>query len=118
MLPSMEPRPSKPIKTTPHLVVKVNEGWQYDDNASEFVSEVGERVSTEPVLPAESRVVRRVPQFAVSPKSDAERDLARYFNVLLPGRSDPTRLAGMLRKLKCIERVDLPPEVGLPETAG
>ena len=116
MLPSMDPGKRKPVATRPHLTLKARPGWRFDDSRREFVSTAGtgDRVTVEAALPEDADVVARVPTASADAGSAAERDLACYWNVLLSEHDDLPKIAAGLRRLKCVERVEFPPEVALP----
>ena len=106
-----------PINATPHLIVEIKDGWELDPDGERFCSESGKIVVIKKGLPPSTRVVRRVPQLANKPRnklSDDELDLLKYFNVLLPNKSDPADYVDLIKGWACSERVDLPPEYGLP----
>ena len=85
---------------------------------NQFVSELEQRVETKDDLPSRSHVEYRVPQLAKAgrgPLSKDEANLLRYFNVMLPSGSDPSDYLKAVMKWACVEDVQLPPEVGLPD---
>lgn len=116
MLPSMDPRPRKAVKTRPHLVLKARPGWRFDSSQRTFVSTSAseDSVSVEDAIPKHAEVVPRVPTARPEAESDTERDLACYWSVLVSARDDLQQIASELRGLKCVEKVDFPPEVSLP----
>jgi len=118
MFPSMDAQSSKVIKTKPHLVIRIKEGWRFDEKTNQFVSEEGQRVETKGDLPPRSSVEYRVPQPAKARRASLSKDeerMARYFNVILPPGSDPSDYLKVVLKWPCVEDVQLPPEVGLPD---
>ncbi len=117
MLPSMNPKSQKPVKSRPHLILKVRDGWRFDESAVAFVSD-DEQIALKKTLPKKSSVEPRVPTAKPSAKNKAERELSRYFNVLLSRKDDLKKLAGQLEKLECTEKVDFPVEVSLPAVSG
>lgn len=46
MLPSMGPESKKPVKTKPHLIIRIKEGWHFDEETYQFVSDQGQCVET------------------------------------------------------------------------
>ena len=116
MLPSMNPKSQKPVKSRPHLILKVRDGWRFDESAVAFVSD-NEQIALQKTLPKKSSVEPRVPTAKPTAKNKSERELSRYFNVLLSTKDDLKKLAGELEKLKCTEKVDFPVEVSLPAMA-
>ena len=118
MIPSMGPESRKRVKTRPHLVVRIRDGWRFDEKKSQFVSRQEQRVETKADLPPQSRVEYRIPQLAEASRSSLskdEADLLRYFNVILPSGSDPSDYRKVVEQWPCVEDVQLPPEVGLPD---
>ena len=119
MFATMGPGSSKPVKTKPHLVIRIKEGWRFEDKANQFVSEDGQRISTQTDLPSRSQVKYRIPQLANSRKGRLTKDeenLRRYFNVILPANRDPSEYMMIIKSWPCVEDVQLPPEIGLPNT--
>jgi hypothetical protein len=118
VLPSMGPESGKRVKTRPHLVVRIRDGWHFDEKKSQFVSEQQQCVETKADLPPRSRVEYRIPHLAKAARgslSDDEADLLRYFNVILPSGSDPSNYRKVVKRWPCVEDVQLPPEIGLPD---
>ena len=117
MIPSMGPESRKRVKTKPHLIVRIRDGWRFDETTSQFVGGQELRVETKADLPPRSRVEYRVPKLAkanIRSLSKDELDLLRYFNVILPAGSDPSDYLKIVGKWSCVEDVQLPPEVSLP----
>lgn len=121
MFASMGPESKRRIKTRPHLVVRIRDGWRFDEEKSEFVSGQGQRVETKADLPPRSRVEYRIPQLAKAARkslSKDEADMLRYFNVILPSGSDPLDYQKIVEQWPCVEDVQLPPESSLPNGIG
>jgi hypothetical protein len=118
VIPSMGPESRKRVKTRPHLVVRIRDGWRFDEKKSQFVSKQKRVVETKADLPLRSHVEYRIPQLAEASKnslSKDEADLLRYFNVVLPSGSDPSDYRKVVEQWPCVEDVQLPPEVDLPD---
>jgi hypothetical protein len=118
MLPSMGPESRKRVKTKPHLVIRIKEGWCFEEKTGCFVSEEEQHVETKADLPPRSHVEYRIPKpakAALRSLSKEEADLLRYFNLILPSDSDPSDYIKVVKKWPCVEEVQLPPEVGLPD---
>jgi hypothetical protein len=107
----------KRVKTKPHLVIRIKVSWRFDPKTSRFLSEGKQSVETRSDLPPHSHVRYRMPQLAAVRKETLGKDeanLARYFNVILPSGSDPSEFVKVVTKWPCVEEVEIPPEVGLP----
>ncbi len=120
MFPSMGPESRKHVKTKPHLVIRIKEGWRFDEKGNLFVC--GQRrIDVKADLPPASRVEYRTPQLAGARRSALsphEADLLRYFNVILPSGSDPSDYLKIARKWQCVDKAELPPKAGLADQAG
>ncbi len=117
MFASMGPESKKRVKTRPHLVVRIRNGWRFDEKKSQFVSKQEQRVETKADLPPRSCVEYRIPQLAKAARESLTKDetnLLRYFNVILPSGSDPLEYLKIIKEWPCIEDVQLPPEISLP----
>jgi len=117
MLPSMGPESKKRVKTKPHLIIRINKGWHFDEKTYQFVSDEGQRVDTKADLPAGTELEYRVPELARTSHdllSKDEMDLLRYFNIMLPPDSNPSEYLETVKKWSCVEDLQLPPEVSLP----
>jgi hypothetical protein len=113
----MGPESKRRAKTRPHLVVRIRDGWRFDEKKSQFVSEQRQHVKAKADLPPGSRVEYHIPQLAKASRgslSQNETDLLRYFNVILPSGSDPLDYQKIVKKWPCVEDVQLPPELSLP----
>lgn len=113
MFPPLKPK-GKTVKSRPHLILKVGDGWQWDESAVAFVSEDDESVSLKKELPKKATIVPRVPSAKRTARSKDERDLSRYYNVLLTREDDMKKLAKALEKLDCTENVELPVDPSVP----
>ena len=101
----------------PHLVVKLNEGWEFDATRHVFVSTEGREFSPKTALPKGSKIVYTAPTLATAPRnslSEAQRNLARYVQVILPKGHDAAAYRPVVAKWECVEEVDLAPVISLP----
>ena len=119
MLPVMGGRaPRRPKGVLPHIVLRLRPGWRYDPAKREFVAPGDGAVFPQADLPTGWRVVPSVPGLADDPQealSEAERELARYYQVILPRRADPAAALTQVRQWPCLEEAYPGPEVSLPE---
>ena len=118
MLPSMGPESKKQVKTLPHLVIRIKKGWHFNEESYQFISDKGESVETKSKLPSGTRLEYRVPELVKTRPdllSKDEADLLRYFNIMLPRGSNPSEYLAIVKKWQCVENLQLPPEVGLPD---
>ena len=117
MLPSMDPESKKRVKTKPHLIIRIKKGWHFDEETHRFVSDQGQYLETKADLPARTRLEYRVPQLvrtSTNLLSKDEADLLRYINIMLPPGSNPPEYTVIVKKWACVEDLQLPPEVSLP----
>lgn len=101
----------------PHLILEVKEGWDLDENGELFRSESGKSITVKKGLPPSSRVLRRVPQVAGKPRGEMSKDelqLLRFYNILLPKKSDPAKYLDLVKKWPCTASVNLPAEIRAP----
>lgn len=117
MLPSMGPESRKHVKTKPHFVIKIKEGWRFEEKGNLFVH--GEqRIDVKADLPPTSRVAYLTPQLAGARRNNLdanEAELLRYFNIILPAGSAPSDYIKIARNWPCVEMANLPPKVGLAD---
>jgi hypothetical protein len=107
----------KRVKTKPHLIIRVKKGWHFDEETYQFVSEQGQRVETKADLPTGTQFKYRVPGLVRKSRdllSNDEADLLRYFDIMLPPGSTPSDWLVIVKKWTCVEDLQVPPEVGLP----
>jgi hypothetical protein len=112
------PRP-KGLK--PHLVVKIKAGWTFNPKQKIFVSRKGKKFSPTPHLPKGSELRFMTPELATSDPellSGAERDLARFLQILFPQGTASKRFIMVIKEWECIEDVRLPPDISLPSPLG
>ncbi len=120
MFPSMGPESRNRPKTKPHLVIRIKEGWGFDEKKNLFVS-AEQSIDVKADLPPRSRVEYRIPHLAGARRSSLsteEVDLLHYFNIMLPSGSRPSDYLKIVKKWPCVEKAELPPEVSLPGQPG
>ena len=97
--------------------LKLKPGWRFDPDLRVFVSEGRERVAPGADLPKRSRIVAKVPNLASADEaslSPAERNLRRYYQVILPPGEPPDHYLDAVQTWPAIEQADIAPEVSLP----
>jgi len=100
-----------------YLSLKLKPGWRFDRDTGEFVSAAGRRLSVQDQLPKGSKIAPAVPALAeANPAklSDAERDLARYYQLILPKGAAPEEYLRVVNRWDAVEEAALPPQVSLP----
>jgi hypothetical protein len=111
-------RPQKiPRGVRPHLVGKLRDGWSYDPAVAAFVAADGRRFIPRAVLPKGTTIVHMTPDLARAPMrslSPAERELARYIQIVLPRAKNPGAYLARLAAWECLAEVRLPPDIDLP----
>jgi hypothetical protein len=121
MIATVMPPPGGPIPgMRPHLVLKLKVGWRFDPDANAFVdarrrrcAKTGELPAGTTVLPVSPTLQRKRP----ARRSAPERDLMRYFQIVLPAGADPRAYLDAVRRWPCAAEVQLPPVVSLPQGA-
>ena len=109
-----------PQGVSAHLDARLKPGWSFDRSHCALVSETGQKISLERLLPEGASILPTVPSLADTDPaqlSDDERVLARCLHVGLPsGSASPVLdgLAAELRSLDGFESVSRPPQLGLP----
>jgi hypothetical protein len=97
--------------------VTMKEGWSFDEEARTFFSSSGETFALRGQLPKGTRVVHKVPRLAgadESTLSEAERDLRRYLQVILPAGESPAAHLRQVRAWPPVEEAHAGPDVSLP----
>ena len=105
------------VRPQSHLILRVRDGWRLNHDGSTFVAADGQQIDTAEVLPCTVTVEPRFPQLHSADQRSLtkdERDLTRYFNVLLPATAPLAEIQAALRVLPFCEQVDMPPEISLP----
>jgi hypothetical protein len=106
-----------PAETLRYVSIKLKPGWGFDPSRGQFVAAGGRRLSVRDQLPKDSEIVPTVPALAkVDPAklSDAERDLARHYRLILPKGEAPARYLPVVKRWEPVEEATLPPQVSLP----
>jgi len=121
MIATVMPPPGEPIPgMRPHLVLKLRPGWRFDPRASAFVDARGRRCAEAEPLPSGTTFLPVSPTLQrkrAARLSTAERDLTRYFQIVLPPGADPRAYLDAVRRWPCAAEVQLPPIVSLPQGA-
>lgn len=100
-----------------YLSLKLKTGWRFDSGGGQFVSTGGQRFAVRDQLPKGSEIVPSAATLAgANPAtlSEAERDLARYFQLILPKGAAPERYLPIVELWDAVEAAALPPQVSLP----
>ncbi len=94
---------------------KLKPGWRFDEAKQAFAGPAGE--SFRPELPKGARLVFKVPDLARSRRkglSEAQRDLQRYMQVVLPQSFKPEEFAKKVKQWPCADSPHAAPVVSLP----
>jgi hypothetical protein len=97
-----------PAELLRSLSLKLKSGWRFDRSGKQFVSADGQRLSVLDQLPKGSDIVPTVPALAkANPAklSDAERELARYFQLILPKGATPEHNLQVVKHWDAVEEV-------------
>jgi hypothetical protein len=109
--------PAPPSVKIP-VEVKLKRGWRFEPRRRLFENESGETFAPYPDLPKGTKIVYKVPRLAQADAaglSDAERDLRRYLQVILPaGQSLQDHLAA-IRSWPSVAEAQTGPVVSLPQ---
>lgn len=100
-----------------HVSLKLKPGWRFDRGRAQFFSASGQRFSVRDQLPEGSEIVPTAPALAdTDPQmlSDAERDLARYVQLILPKGATPEHYLAIAKRWDAVEEATLPPRISLP----
>jgi hypothetical protein len=96
---------------------KLRPGWSFDEKREVFLGPKGE-VEKPSALPKGTRIVYKVPSLAkraARSLSEAERDLARYMQVILPSTAGQDQLLSAMQSWPAIEGADPTPQMSLPQ---
>ena len=110
-------------KLRPAVELKLKPGWNFDAAQRAFVSDDGQVFAPRGELPAHTRIVHKTPALVSTKRgrekqrSDAERELLRYVQIILPAESSAHEQIKTVRKWPCVAEVNLPPEPSLPGDA-
>ena len=95
--------------------VKLEPGWHYDKDRREFVSDDGESFKPAGELPRAAKIVPKVPAAPRAAKlTPAQRELARYAQVILPPGESAADYLEMVRAWPCITEAHVGAEISLP----
>jgi hypothetical protein len=92
-------------------------GWRFDAKRRVFESGTGEKFSARGEFPEGTQIVYKVPNLARADPStlnDAERDLRRYMQVILPRGESPGKYLEVIRAWPPVEEAHAGPDVSLP----
>jgi hypothetical protein len=121
MIATVMPPPGEPIPgLRPHLVMKLKSGWRFDADANAFVDARGRRCAQTDQLPTGTTLQPVSPTLQrkrAARLTAAERDLVRYFQIVLPAGADPRVHLDAVSGWPCAAEVRLPPIVSLPQGA-
>jgi|GEM_PF-4220962 len=117
MFPPLNPESGKKIRSRPHLLLKVRDGWVWEKKTDSFVSKDEEGVCLAKALPKRAKIQPRVPQANREATNRHEQELTRYYNVILSEQDDAKELAEVLRGMDFAEKVELPVDPSLPGAA-
>jgi hypothetical protein len=95
---------------------KLKRGWRYVPARRAFVSGSGQTFAPTG-LPSHTRIVAKVPALAEADPatlSRAEKDLRRYFQVILPPGVPAADYVNLVRAWPPVEESHVAPEVSLP----
>jgi hypothetical protein len=108
--PHREGRP----KGRPHLVLKTHPGWHWNSASNSIEHLDGRQASLATLLAKDQTLTTRVPSASHTAKHPDERELSRYYNILLSPKETPNELIQKLASLPCTESVHHPPDINLP----
>lgn len=115
MIPAV-PLPANSKVRTP-VDLKLKKGWSFDPKRRLFASDSGEEFKPRGDLPKNSRIVYKVPSLAEADEaelSEAERDLRRYMQVILPAGESPAEYVEVIRSWPSVAEAHAAPEISLP----
>ena len=109
-------RPSTPGGLLPHLVVRLKPGWQYRLKTGALKSESGKEVTPDLEAWPGSRVIAMSPEIVRLRRklTPDEEILSRYVLVILPEGTDMEAARRLIGEWSFVEKVERPPEIGLP----
>jgi hypothetical protein len=106
-----------PSELLRYVSLKLKPGWRFDRGRAQFFSASGQRFSVRDQLPEGSEIVPTAPALAdADPQtlSDAERELARYVQLILPKGATPEHYLPIAKRWDAVEEATLPPRISLP----
>jgi hypothetical protein len=98
---------------------KLKARWKLDTHRHIFIGPKQAEFDPSASLPTGSDVVPTVPALAAqSPAelSTAEKDLARYIQIILPSGTEPQSVIAQITQWPCLESATISPQVELPGT--
>ncbi len=115
MFPAVSLSDDQPLNAVVDLVLA--RGWRYDSKRRTFVSEDDVLFRPPKKLLAGCQLVYKVPSLAKRDKeelSEAERDLQRYMQLILPPKESTEEFIKETQLWPCIEAATHGPDVSLP----
>ena len=115
MIPAVRHPQNAGIKVP--VEVKLKRKYSYDSSRRVFRSESGEQFKPSGSLPKNTRIVYKVPALAdvdAAKLSNAEKDLRRYMQVILPEGESPADYVEAIRAWPSVEEAWIAPEISLP----
>lgn len=100
-----------------HLDIRMKPGWRYLEAKKTFVSEDEQTFSPAPDLPSGANIFYMVPALAEADPdslSSDEQNLARYIQLVFPGKVDLSAYIEIVQQWPCVDEVRLPPQVSPP----
>ena len=100
-----------------YISIKLKPGWRFDRRHGQFVAADGQRFAVRDQIPPGSAIVPTVAALAeadLEHLSVAERDLARYFQLILPKGMKLEKMLRAVKRWDAVEEATLPPQVSLP----
>lgn len=119
MIPAVPLPANSGIKTPVDLKLKPK--WRFDRARRVFASDSGQTFAPHDDLPRNSKIVYKAPNLAAAAEaelSQAERDLRRYMQVILPADESPAAYVETIRAWPCVAEAHVAPEVSLPDALG
>jgi hypothetical protein len=116
MMPAVPPPPHIRVPVD----VKLARGWRYVPERRVFESRSGQAFAPRD-LPRHTRIVYKVPALAAADEatlSEAEKDLRRYLQVILPAGVSAADHVDRIRAWPPVEQAEVGPEVSLPSPGG
>jgi len=109
-------RGAGPPKLPRYLVVRLKKGWHFEADSGRFVA-ARKSIDARSLLPKGAEVRPHIPQPAGAPgerASAAEKELARFVQVVLPRNADLRVAQRRIEELEAVQDVHVSPEVELP----
>lgn len=103
------------------LTCRLKKSWSLDDKRQLFIGPKGAEFQGSERLPPNSTVTASVPNLGQQPKaklSAAEKELARYIQIILPENVEPKKVLDEVAQWPCFESVMASPQAELPSGFG